>query len=371
MADPARGALVARLGRRPQRSTPSSSSSRSSGPPSDDERPTRCSPIAALDHWRHHLRSLRKFRPYLLTEPEEKILTEKTVSGVSAWSRLYEELLGALRVTLDGERAVARDRDGEALRAGPRRRAAPPPTRSPRRSARGSARARSSSTRSSSTSRSTTGCAGTRPGSRRATSRTRRPTRPCRRSSTPRPRATTFRSATTASRRACSGSTGSSHFDRFAPVARTRTKTSWDEARRIVVDAYADFSDEAGEIVERFFDDRWIDAPVRPDKRHWRVLRDDRPGRAPVRPHELHGRPPLDPHARARARARAARRRSPSRSALQRVDSAHDGRDGVGVRRGAHVQAAPRRRGRPAAPARPPRPAGSRTRSRRRSGRSR
>src|SRR3972149_4920281 len=55
-----------------------------------------------LEHWRHWLRSVRKFRPYLLTEPEEKIFTEKAVSGVSAWARLYEELLGALRVQLDG-----------------------------------------------------------------------------------------------------------------------------------------------------------------------------------------------------------------------------------------------------------------------------
>ena len=50
-----------------------------------------------LDHWHHWFRSLRKFRPYLLTEPEERILTEKSVAGVSAWARLYEELLGALR----------------------------------------------------------------------------------------------------------------------------------------------------------------------------------------------------------------------------------------------------------------------------------
>ena len=58
---------------------------------------------AALDHWRHHLRGQRKYRPYLLSEPEEKIVTEKTVSGVAAWSRLYEEQLGAMRVPLDGE----------------------------------------------------------------------------------------------------------------------------------------------------------------------------------------------------------------------------------------------------------------------------
>ena len=45
------------------------------------------------------------------------------------------------------------------------------------------------------------------------------------------------------------------HYDRFAPVCRDGEKTPWDEARRIVVEAYAEFSDEAGGIVSRFFDE--------------------------------------------------------------------------------------------------------------------
>ena len=57
------------------------------------------------------------------------------------------------------------------------------------------------------------------------------------------------------------------HYDRFAPVGSDSEKTSWDEARRIVVDAYTDFSEETGEIIGGFFDEQWIDGPVRPDKR--------------------------------------------------------------------------------------------------------
>jgi oligoendopeptidase F len=72
----------------------------------------------ALERWRYWLRSVRKFRPYILTEPEEKILTEKSVSGVSAWDRLYDELLGAVRVDLDGteisfEEAMAKLQSGD------------------------------------------------------------------------------------------------------------------------------------------------------------------------------------------------------------------------------------------------------------------
>ena len=55
-----------------------------------------------LERWRHWLQTVRKFRPYILTEPEEKIVTEKSVSGFTAWDRLYDELLGAIKVDLDG-----------------------------------------------------------------------------------------------------------------------------------------------------------------------------------------------------------------------------------------------------------------------------
>jgi oligoendopeptidase F len=56
------------------------------------------------------------------------------------------------------------------------------------------------------------------------------------------------------------------HYDRMAPVVDESAFTPWDEAEELVRSAYADFSPDAGAIVDRFFDDGWIDAPVRPDK---------------------------------------------------------------------------------------------------------
>jgi oligoendopeptidase F len=56
-----------------------------------------------LDFARHYLRSARRYRPHLLTEPEEKVLTEKALSGRTAWGRLFEELVSALKVDLRGE----------------------------------------------------------------------------------------------------------------------------------------------------------------------------------------------------------------------------------------------------------------------------
>ena len=56
-----------------------------------------------LETARHFLRSARRYRPHLLSEPEEKILTEKSVSGASAWGRLHSEHLSALTVDLPGD----------------------------------------------------------------------------------------------------------------------------------------------------------------------------------------------------------------------------------------------------------------------------
>jgi oligoendopeptidase F len=56
-----------------------------------------------LDFCAHHLRVARRYREHLLSEPEEKILAEKSITGASAWSRLFDELTSAIEVRLPGE----------------------------------------------------------------------------------------------------------------------------------------------------------------------------------------------------------------------------------------------------------------------------
>jgi len=57
------------------------------------------------------------------------------------------------------------------------------------------------------------------------------------------------------------------YWDRNAPLPQVPTRTvSWTEARNTVLTAYGAFSPKMAAIAERFFDDRWIDAPVRPGK---------------------------------------------------------------------------------------------------------
>ncbi len=57
------------------------------------------------------------------------------------------------------------------------------------------------------------------------------------------------------------------HWDRNAPLPGAVTRqVPWDEARETVLSAYAGFSPRMADIARRFFDERWIDAPVRPGK---------------------------------------------------------------------------------------------------------
>lgn len=57
------------------------------------------------------------------------------------------------------------------------------------------------------------------------------------------------------------------HWDRNAPLPKADRRTiPWTEARDTVLDAYGRFSPRMADIAKRFFDDSWIDAPTRPGK---------------------------------------------------------------------------------------------------------
>ncbi|WP_374547630.1 M3 family oligoendopeptidase [Rhodoblastus sp.] len=57
------------------------------------------------------------------------------------------------------------------------------------------------------------------------------------------------------------------HWDRNAPLPDApKTTYDWAQARAAVLGAYRAFSPRMAEIAQKFFDGRWIDAPVRPGK---------------------------------------------------------------------------------------------------------
>ena len=63
------------------------------------------------------------------------------------------------------------------------------------------------------------------------------------------------------------GLDGLADYDRYAPLPDAAGERSFDEAREVVLGAYRDFSPRIAELAERFFEERWIDAELRPGKR--------------------------------------------------------------------------------------------------------
>jgi oligoendopeptidase F len=74
-----------------------------------------------LAFWRHHLRTLRRYRPHQLSEPEERVLTETDVTGRAAFKRLFTEQVSALAVDLPDADAPVPLMEALSLLQGPDR----------------------------------------------------------------------------------------------------------------------------------------------------------------------------------------------------------------------------------------------------------
>jgi oligoendopeptidase F len=66
-----------------------------------DNTATRVTEDPVLATYRHYLKSLRRFRPHTLSEPEEKIINEKDNSGRNAFGRLFSEITSSLTFSLE------------------------------------------------------------------------------------------------------------------------------------------------------------------------------------------------------------------------------------------------------------------------------
>lgn len=69
----------------------------------DDARAEELLATDGLDFCRHHLRLERRYRPHLLSAPEERIISELSITGAGAWGRLFDEVTSAIRVQLPDE----------------------------------------------------------------------------------------------------------------------------------------------------------------------------------------------------------------------------------------------------------------------------
>ena len=102
---PEHGALVAiDAGEAAVRSATCSSSSTSSGWRSTTRAAQRLIDSPACARYRHYLAAARRYRPHMLSEPEEQLLEETANTGRRAFRRLFDEVLSALTLRGRGRR---------------------------------------------------------------------------------------------------------------------------------------------------------------------------------------------------------------------------------------------------------------------------
>lgn len=220
-------------------------------------------PLARYCHW---LELTRRYRPHLLSEPEEKLLVEKAVTGREAWSRFFEEAHSATRYEFDGEmlpQQVVLTRLYDADREVRRRAAA------------------SITTGLKSLNRTMTYVFNTILADKASDDHLRSyPTWISSRNMDNEVDDSTVDvlvDAVTSHydivaryyklKRHLLGLDELFDYDRYAPLPSADRKYLWPEARDVVLGAYGKFHPRMAEIAGLFFQNRWIDAAVKPGKR--------------------------------------------------------------------------------------------------------
>lgn len=218
-----------------------------------------------LASFRHHLKSSRKFKPHILKEEQEQLLSAKSVTGSRAWVRFFDETLASARFELDGESLTEQEVLSKLHE----------PDRELRK------RAADSLTEGfKSLSRTLTFIFNTLLADKFTNDKFR-----------DYPSWISARNlsneikdeAVDALVEAVTGryelvqryyklktqllGFGKMYdYDRYAPLLDTQSVITWDKAREIVEEAYTRFHPEMGEITATFFEKSWIDAAIRPGK---------------------------------------------------------------------------------------------------------
>lgn len=214
----------------------------------------------------HHIEGILRYKDHMLSEPEEVVLSEKSVAGASAWSRLYDEQSSVITAEVDdaevplmaalaqlqhpdaAQRAKVAAAVTEGLAPGLRTRAFIFNTLLSDKSVDDRLRkyptwisARNLSNEASD--------ASVQALIEAVVGRYRIPQR------------------WYALKARMLGVDRLNDWDRMAPVVEDTAEFDWDDAKVLVDDAYRSFSPEIADVVQEFFRNDWIDAPMRPAKR--------------------------------------------------------------------------------------------------------
>jgi len=235
----------------------------------EDERAEALLAGEGLDFCRHYLRSARRYRPHLLSEPEERVLAEKALTSRAAWTRLFEEQASAITVQLDdAPEPVALEVALSRLMSGDRE------VRRSSAEAVTAALAPGLRTRGY--------ILNTLLADKMIDDRLRRYPHWLASRNLSNEASDESVAALVAAVRSRSeiprrwyrlkaqllGLDRLADYDRLAAVTRDEeAAVPWQDARELVLDAYGAFSPELARVAGRFFEEEWIDAPVRPSKR--------------------------------------------------------------------------------------------------------
>ena len=233
-----------------------------------DEQAERLIDSDELAFCRHYLRTLRRYRPHQLTEPEERVLTETDVTGRAAFKRLFTEQVAGLTVDLpDGDEPVQL-MEALSVLQGPdrelRRAAAEGVTAALEPGLRTRAFIFNTLLADKSTKdrlRSYDHWIASRNLANEASDESVQAL------------IDAVQSRYELARRwyrlkaKLLGVEKLAYYDRAAPVAESEQRVSYEESRQLVLDCYRSFSPEMGAVAEEFFTGSYIDAPPAPGKR--------------------------------------------------------------------------------------------------------
>ncbi len=233
-----------------------------------DDRAEELLATDGLEFCRHYLEMERRYRPHLLSKPEETIATELSVTGRGAWSRLFDELSSAIRVDLDGEeeqvpldvalskmfdpdrevRRATQESVTQALEPGLRTRGYVFNTLLQDKAIKDRLRSYEHwlQTRNLSNEASDESVQALVEAVKGRYELARRWYR---------------------TKAKLLGIERLADYDRMAAVGGADEEIPWAQGQALVLDSFGSFSDKAADVVGQFFEGRWLDAPPRPSKR--------------------------------------------------------------------------------------------------------
>src|SRR5579884_3017872 len=221
----------------------------------------------ALGHYRPWLEDIRRYKPYQLEDRVEQLFHEKSVTAYTAWNRHFDATIANLRFTVSGKRLAIEptlnllvDTDEKKRRA-----AAEALAKTFRENLRGFALITNTLAKDKEISdrwRGFKDVADARHLSNRVEREVVEALVEAVRAAYPKLSHRYY-----ALKAKWFGKKRLPHWDRNAPLPKVPQRTiSWSDARKTVLTAYADFSPRMAEVADRFFEQNWIDAPVRPGK---------------------------------------------------------------------------------------------------------